>query len=422
MNRKAFRLIIVLAAISIAGVVVIQLFWVRRAFDLREKQFTHNVNIALLNSVTTLCELNGNEISLDPIEQLSTNYFIVNLNNKISPGILESVLRSEFMKREITSDFEYGIFDCASEVMVYGNYISLENKEVIEPIMKFPELNKDAYYFGVYFPNKSADMVGQMWIWVFSSGILVIVVVFFTYTFIVILRQKQLSEIQTDFINNMTHEFKTPISTISISSEVLKNPAIASTPDRLLNYANIIHIEASRLQNQVDRVLQIATLDDGDIQLTKEEVDINLLVSSVVENVELAISESGGAIIFEEKAEDSIILVDKLHITNIIHNLLDNAIKYSGQAPIIHLKTKNTTAGLEITVSDNGTGMTKQQINLVFQKFYRVPTGNVHNIKGFGLGLYYVKLIVEAHQGKIDLQSEPGKGTMFNITLPKLQP
>ena len=420
MNRKAFRLIIVLAAISIAGVVVIQLFWVRRAFDLREKQFTHNVNIALLNSVSTLCELNGNEISLDPIEQLSTNYFIVNLNNKISPGILESVLRSEFMKREITSDFEYGIFDCASEVMVYGNYISLENKEVIEPIMKFPELNKDAYYFGVYFPNKSADMVGQMWIWVFSSGILVIVVVFFTYTFIVILRQKQLSEIQTDFINNMTHEFKTPISTISISSEVLKNPAIASTPDRLLNYANIIHIEASRLQNQVDRVLQIATLDDGDIQLTKEEVDINLLVSSVVENVELAISESGGEIIFEEKAEDSIILVDKLHITNIIHNLLDNAIKYSGQAPIIHLKTKSTAEGLEITVSDNGTGMTKQQVNLVFQKFYRVPTGNVHNIKGFGLGLYYVKLIVEAHQGKIDLQSEPDKGTTFNITLPKL--
>ena len=356
MNRKAFRLIIVLAAISIAGVVVIQLFWVRRAFDLREKQFTHNVNIALLNSVSTLCELNGNEISLDPIEQLSTNYFIVNLNNKISPGILESVLRSEFMKREITSDFEYGIFDCASEVMVYGNYISLENKEVIEPIMKFPELNKDAYYFGVYFPNKSADMVGQMWIWVFSSGILVIVVVFFTYTFIVILRQKQLSEIQTDFINNMTHEFKTPISTISISSEVLKNPAIASTPDRLLNYANIIHIEASRLQNQVDRVLQIATLDDGDIQLTKEEVDINLLVSSVVENVELAISESGGEIIFEEKAEDSIILVDKLHITNIIHNLLDNAIKYSGQAPIIHLKTKNSADGVEIIVSDNGTG------------------------------------------------------------------
>tara|TARA_R110002096_G_scaffold346523_1_gene539998 strand:+ start:451 stop:1713 length:1263 start_codon:yes stop_codon:yes gene_type:complete len=420
MNRKAFRLIIVLAAISIAGVVVIQLFWVRRAFDLREKQFTHNVNIALLNSVSTLCELNGNEISLDPIEQLSTNYFIVNLNNKISPGILESVLRSEFMKREITSDFEYGIFDCASEVMVYGNYISLENKEVIEPIMKFPELNKDAYYFGVYFPNKSADMVGQMWIWVFSSGILVIVVVFFTYTFIVILRQKQLSEIQTDFINNMTHEFKTPISTISISSEVLKNPAIASTPDRLLNYANIIHIEASRLQNQVDRVLQIATLDDGDIQLTKEEVDINLLVSSVVENVELAISESGGEIIFEEKAEDSIILVDKLHITNIIHNLLDNAIKYSGQAPIIHLKTKNSADGVEIIVSDNGTGMTKQQVNLVFQKFYRVPTGNVHNIKGFGLGLYYVKLIVEAHQGKIDLQSEPDKGTTFNITLPKL--
>ncbi|MEQ9285926.1 MAG: HAMP domain-containing sensor histidine kinase [Cyclobacteriaceae bacterium] len=419
MNRRAFRLVIVLAAISIVGVLIVQLFWVGKAFDLRDKQFSHNVNTALLNSVTRLCELNGNEISPDPIEQLSTNYFIVNLNNKISPGILESVLRSEFTKREITNDFEYGIFDCASEVMVYGNYISFENKEVVQPKVKFPELNKDAYYFGVYFPTKSADMAGQMWIWIFSSGILVIVVVFFSYTLFVILRQKQLSEIQTDFINNMTHEFKTPISTISISSEVLKKPNIDQNPERILNYANIIQIEASRLQKQVDRVLQIATLDDADIQLSKENVDVNQLIAAVCENVELTMNDHGGRIVFDHKTDLSEVKLDKLHFTNVIHNLVENAVKYGNNEDLlVTVITKSTPDGLEISISDNGIGMTSDQVKLIFKKFYRVPTGNVHNVKGFGLGLYYVKLIVGAHHGKIEVESTPHKGTVFTITLP----
>lgn len=418
MNRKAFRLVVILATISITGIIAIQIFWIRKAFDLGEKQFTHNVNIALLNSVSTLCELNGNEISPDPIEQLSTNYFIVNLNNRISPDILESVLKSEFVKREISSDFEYGIFDCANEVMVYGNYVSLENADKKVSPVKFPILEKDAYYFGVYFPNKSVDIVGQMRIWIFSSSILVIVVVFFSYTLFVILRQKQLSEIQTDFINNMTHEFKTPISTISLSSEVLKSADIVNKPERLQNYANIIHLEATRLQKQVDRVLQIASLDDGDIQLSKENTDIHSLMVTACENLRLAISNKQGKIIFEERADISHISVDKLHFTNVIYNLLDNALKYSHGEPLITLKTKNTDDGIEITIEDNGKGMSKEQLNLIFEKFYRVPEGNLHNVKGFGLGLYYVRLIIDAHNGSIQVQSEPEKGTVFTITLP----
>jgi len=418
MKRKAFRLVVILATISITGIVAIQIFWIRKAFDLGEKQFTHNVNIALLNSVSTLCELNGNAISPDPIEQLSTNYFIVNLNNRISPDILESVLKSEFVKREIASDFEYGIFDCANEVMVYGNYVSLENNDRKASQVKFPVLAKDAYYFGVLFPNKSEDIVGQMWIWIFSSSILVIVVVFFGYTLFVILRQKQLSEIQADFINNMTHEFRTPISTISLSSEVLKSADILKTPDRLHNYANIINLEATRLQTQVDRVLQIASLDDGDVQLSKEKTDIHSLMVTASENLRLAISKKNGKIIFEELASECEIFVDRLHFTNIIYNLLDNALKYSHDAPLIVLRTKNTDNGIQVTIEDNGQGMTKEQLNLIFMKFYRVPEGNLHNVKGFGLGLYYVRLIVEAHNGSIQVKSEPEKGTTFIITLP----
>ncbi len=419
MNRKAFRIVIVLAAVSIAGILVVQLFWVSRAFDLRHKQFSHNVNIALLNAVTSLCELNGNEIPVDPVEQLATNYFIVNLNNKISPTTLESVLRSEFSKREVVSDFEYGIFDCANEEMVYGDYVALEGKETKVPHVEFPALQKDAYYFGVYFPNKSADIAGQMGIWIFSSGILLVVVVFFSYTLLVIFRQKQLSEVQTDFINNMTHEFKTPISTIAISSNVLRQPAIVEQPDKIRNYAHIIHLEANRLQNQVDRVLQIASIGEREIALNKEPVDINGLIQGVVEQMRLTVEEKGARIGFSEQASDATLEIDRLHFTNIVYNLLDNALKYTQADPVIELKTYSDSQALNIEVIDNGLGMTKEQVAMVFKKFYRVPTGNRHDVKGFGLGLYYVKLIVEAHKGKIAVASTPGKGSVFTITLPR---
>jgi len=420
MNTKTFRLVIVLAAISIVGIIVIQLFWVEKAFDLRNKQFEHNVNIALLNVVSTLCEFNGNEIPPDPIEQLSSNYFIVNLNNKISPAILESVLSAELSKREISDDFEYGVFDCTSEEMVYGNYVNLNNENKENEIIKskFPELSKDAYYFGVYFPNKTTDIAGQLGIWIFSSIILFIVIVFFTYTLFVIFKQKRLSEIQKDFINNMTHEFKTPISTISVSAEVLKDSGIMDKPERLFNYANIIQNEASRLQKQVDRVLQITTIDKDEIKLKKETVDINELIKSVCENIQPNLSAKEGKVLFEEGENKLMMTIDKLHFTNIIYNLLDNAIKYSIEKPLIKVSARMENNGVYIIISDNGQGIERKKLSLIFNKFYRVSTGNVHNVKGFGLGLYYVKQIVEAHLGKVRVDSNLGLGTTFNLTFP----
>lgn len=420
MNTKTFRLVIILAAISIIGVIVIQLFWVGKAFDLRNKQFEHNVNIALLNVASSLCEINGTEVSPNPIEQLSSNYFIVNLNNKISPAILESVLSTELSKREISNDFEYGIFDCANEEMVYGNYVNLNQERNGEEIIKskFPELNKDAYYFGIYFPTKTSDIAGQMGIWIFSSVVLFIVIIFFTYALFVIFRQKRLSEVQKDFINNMTHEFKTPISTIAVSSEVLKNPNITEKPERLFNYANIIQNEASRLQKQVDRVLQITTIDKNKIELKKEPVDINQMIKTVCENIRPGLIAKKGNVIFEDQAKKLTMEVDKLHFTNIIYNLLDNAIKYTNDSPMIKVSTVANEGGIDISISDNGKGIDGKHLKQIFNKFYRVSTGNIHDVKGFGLGLYYVKQIVEAHQGKIMVNSELGKGTTFELHFP----
>lgn len=406
-----------LAAVSIGGILFIQIFWMGKAFDLSNKQFQHNVNLALLNVTSTLCEINQNELLPDPIEQLSSNYFIVNLNNKIAPELLESILKSEFQKREIAEDFEYGVFDCTNREMVYGRYVNLQDNLTSAPTSStFPQLNKDAYYFGVYFPNKTSTLAGEMWIWGFSSLVLVIVVIFFGYTLTAIFRQKKLSEIQKDFINNMTHEFKTPISTITLSSEVLQSPEIASQPERLSQYAQIIKKEATRLQNQVDRVLQMATVEKNKISLTRQMFDLNELIEQSIQSAQLNLTQ-GGQIEFNQQAHPSMISADKVHLTNIIYNLLDNALKYNDNIPHVDISTQSGNNEMVITISDNGKGIDKKDQELIFKKFYRVPTGNVHNVKGFGLGLYYVKMIIEEHGGKISLESSKD-GTTFTINLP----
>lgn len=418
MNRKTFRLVVLLAVVSISGILFIQVFWMGKAFDLSNKQFEHNVNLALLNVTTTLCEINQNEILPDPIEQLSSNYFIVNLNNKIAPGLLETILKSEFQKREITENFEYGVFDCTNKEMVYGRYVNLKENNTSTPTSsQFPQLNKDAYYFGVYFPNKNSTLAGEMWIWGFSSFVLLIVVLFFGYTLSAIFRQKKLSEIQKDFINNMTHEFKTPISTIALSSDVLQSKNISQQPERLSQYAQIIKKEATRLQNQVDRVLQMATVEKNTISLTRQEIDLNELIEQSVQSTKLNLPE-GGKIEFVSKLKNRTIDADKVHLTNIVYNLLDNAVKYNDYIPEVIVSLDEKNDHMVITIQDNGKGIDKKNQDLIFKKFYRIPTGNIHNVKGFGLGLYYVKMIVEAHQGKIFVDST-SNGTKFSIQLPK---
>ena len=264
MKRSVIRLVIILAALSILGITITQLYWLKKAFDLNEDQFNRDVNTALYNVASQLFEINRSTPSkINPIEQLSTNYYVVTINNEIDAGLLEFLLKSELTQRDIHADFEYGIYDCNSDKMVYGNYVSLEEDVLStdEPSL-LPKWKNQQYYFGVYFPNKELQIINRMGIWVFSTAVLFIVILFFTYATFVILKQKRLSEVQKDFINNMTHEFKTPISTISLSSEVLKDPAIIATPERLTSYASIIQSESLRLKNQVDRVLQIASLED----------------------------------------------------------------------------------------------------------------------------------------------------------------
>ena len=419
MKSSTIRLVVILAALSIVGITITQVYWVRRAFDLKEAEFVRTVNTALYNVAQQVFEINHTASpAINPVKQISTNYSVVMVNSEVEPGLLDVLLRNEFERRNIRADFEYGVYDCHNERMVYGDYVPLQTSKGVKSSHKFPQWATQGYYFGVQFPNREGHLTNQMGIWSFSSIVLLLVIVFFAYTLFVILKQRRLSEIQKDFINNMTHEFKTPLATIAVSAEVLKDPAIASQPERLMNYAVIIEKENIRLKQQVERVLQMARLDKEQINLKKERVSIHQLIDDAVRHQALALQERRGVVSLSLDATKEDIEADKLHLMNAINNLLDNAIKYCQDVPEIVVRTVQQAGNIVIEVQDNGIGIGQDSIKRIFQKFYRVPTGNVHDVKGFGLGLSYVKTIVDAHKGRVSVSSEPGKGSIFRITLP----
>lgn len=427
MKSSSIRFIVILATICIVGITITQLYWVRRAFDLKEAEFERTVNAALFTVANQIYKINNTPSpAMNPVKQVSTNYFIVMVNGEVDSNLLEFLLKSEFEKRSIKYDFEYGVYDCSSEKMKYGDYVSLQSasdkgtalQTSKDKAKKLPAWNHYAYYFGVQFPNHEGHLINQMGIWSFSSVVLLVVIVFFGYTLFVIMKQKRLSEIQKDFINNMTHEFKTPISTIAVSTEVLKDPNIINQPERLLNYTSIIEKENTRLKQQVERVLQMARLDREDVGLKKELVDIHQIIEDAIRNTTTALHERQGTIECELKATRHVFEADKLHLTNVLYNLIDNAIKYCKTSPHIVIRTSDSQKNLLLEVEDNGIGISAEHQKRVFQKFFRVPTGNVHDVKGFGIGLNYVKSIIEAHKGNIKLESDLGKGCIFKIAIP----
>jgi len=418
-KRETLRYVLILAIFSLAGIISIQIYWFSKAFDEREKQFNQTVSIALRNVSDQMLEYNNLPIpQVNPVEQLSSNYYVVMFNNVMDAELLETLLINEFTKRDLDLDFEYGIYDCMNEEMVYGNYVDIDEKNSRRSDRKseLPVWEDNDYYFGVLFPTKDNTLLGQMGIWIFSSMVLLVVILFFAYALYIIFKQRKLSETQKQFINNMTHEFRTPISTILLSSDVLKDPDIVSNPGRLGNYARIIKEESNRLLHQVENILQSTIIEEKKAILEVESCDAHQLIKEVVENFNLLGNQQ--LVKLHLNAKKPTIRADKIHFSNAIKNLVDNAIKYSTAVPEVTVNTKNHHDELIIEISDKGIGINKEYHKKVFQKFYRVPTGNLHDIKGFGIGLHYVKNIVEMHQGHIQLSSKPGEGSTFTIKIP----
>lgn len=421
MSRNALRWIIALGVFSIVGIIITQIYWISRAYNLKEEYFDSQAFAALNVASEKLLPAGMIPQIVDPVRSISSNYYVVEVDHLVDPVALEYVLKTQFKSHNLLTDFEYGVYDCGSHVMDYGRYVFYEDTSFIarEHNGTLPEYDPDVNYFGVYFPLKEKYLFRQMGFWVFSSIILLLVTVFLGYAIFVLMKQRRLSEIRRDFINNMTHEFKTPISTIALSTEVLLKPETISDPDRVRKFAGIIRKENVRMQQQVEKVLQAATLEKDDLRVTREPLDLHELVQDAITTLRAALAERDGNITLAMEATSPVINADKVHLSNIIYNLLDNAIKYCKVKPDILVSTRNARQGIVLTVKDNGIGISKEAQRHVFTKFYRVPTGNVHDVKGFGLGLSYVKLMVEAHGGSIRLQSRPGVGSTFEIYLPQ---
>ncbi len=399
--------------------------------SLNLKQFSEQAHIALRNVLEEISTQKADSSDLyGAVKQIRTNYFTVDINEELHPYYLENLLKRAFYEQNIHQDFQYGIYDCFTDSIVFGNLIKFTKDSLYSPVSDtLPGITsaalawkKDSHYFTVFFPHVTAMTIdndeNSLSPWLYLSLIVLFVLVFFGYAINVILRQKRLSEVKTDFINNMTHELKTPISTIGLSSEMLMRNDFSEDPERLKRYAGIIYKENKRLQNQVERVLNVAKLEREKLVLNKEKINIHELLEEVKENLDLNQQEEGTQISLALKADKAVINADPVHITNVVYNLMDNAAKYSDKTPIILVSTSNENGNFILQVEDNGIGIKKEDIKMIFDKFYRVPTGNLHNVKGYGLGLYYVKLIVDEHGGKISVKSTPGKGTTFTIQLP----
>lgn len=420
MSNKIIIRVVILGAIAMIAVISVQTYWVLQTLDIKSNEFNQSVRIALRKATEKLAEISQFELpSQDLIKQVSSNIYVVNTEASIDANLLEHFLRTELEARSLNEDFEYAIYDCSSREMVYGDYCSYENDppKLKDKATNFPKQEELTYYFGVTFPNRSNHLMGEMGFSIFFSAISLLTILFFIYALAVILRQRRLSQMQKDFINNMTHEFKTPISTIKISSNVFLQNENIQKDQRLHKYANIINEQNERLNNQVEKVLQIARIEGESFELKKEELDVNNILQDIIQSVEIKVNQLGGKINSKLGGTQSKITADKLHLTNIIHNLIDNAIKYCKATPEITVETKDIDGNLELSIADNGIGIDKEFQSKIFQKFYRVPTGNVHNVKGFGLGLFYVKNICKAHGWKINIESEKGEKTKVLIKM-----
>jgi len=409
---------ILIGLIAIIGILVAQLLWTKEAFSIEEKKFSQRAHVALLEVAKKLYQGTNQELpGKNPVRKISNDYYIVNIDNDFEPEILEFYLVSEFKKMNITTDFEYAMYNCQSDEMVYGNYISLSEKKQTKHSVHFPKHKNLVYYFAIRFPNETSYLFSSLRFWFVLSIALIVILLVYVYSIFTLLQQKKYSDLQRDFINNMTHEFKTPLSSILIASNYLikQNPILQD--EKLEKYTHIIIDQSNKLNQHIEKILSVAKSDNAPLVLDKKTLNVLPILEAVIENSTLKHPETQ----IEIKTDLATVTIEaeEFHFTNLVYNLLDNAIKYSENKPEICIAIAKVGKYLQFDFIDNGIGIDSKNIPFVFDKFYRIPSQKSNEVTGFGLGLYYAKKVCDLHHWKINIKCNPKKGCTFSLLIPQ---
>ncbi|MEI6574920.1 MAG: HAMP domain-containing sensor histidine kinase [Bacteroidota bacterium] len=426
MFKKSVVYILLITSLALTGMVITQLFWVRDAVQQKSEVFDHRARISLERVVDNLLFMRQEKRSgmTDSNMQrcgMSCRIDHGNIKAVISSRSLDSLIRLEFPDLVPGKDYYYGVY-CRKDhrfiMGLAGNYQDrLFSSSLTASLTCL--FRSETYNLGIYFPNQQAVVLRNMWLWLVVSLILIVAMVFgFSFSVYSLMRQKKVSEMKADFLNSMTHEFKTPIATISIASEMLQNQTVLGSPEKSFRYAEIIQTENERLKKQVEQVLQMAVIDKGEFTLRKKFFEVHKTLEGLIRSFQLIVKQRKGIIKSDFKATQSGIVADKEHFTNVFSNLIDNAEKYSHCAPHITVSTHDAPGGVLITVEDKGVGIKQENQKEIFKQLYRVNTGPMKNVGGFGLGLFYAKTVVDAHGGSITLESTPKQGSKFSIFFP----
>jgi len=466
-------------SIALAGLIAVQVYWLRSTINLKERHYEQGIEDALiavserLERVEKMQDLRSHEagrklllrldtlrsgasplrlnagttgmlkggafgnsssasiaeeeeyeaLVADMVRGILATELMRNIEDRLDPALLDSLLSEELAVHNLKGTVQWGVFDEERvPVFVPRPPIPGEDELAASPFrtrLFRHDLAGDPYYLHLNLSDRSSTVLRGVWpMLAITALFLLVILVAFAYTVRTILEQKRIGDIRNDLVNNLTHELKTPISTISLACEALADPSIPRTEQQVQRFTGMIRDENKRLGSLVENVLQSAVLEDGQMRIKRVELDLHALVQDVVRSSGMQVSRRNGRIELELGAEIHHVFGDRIHLTNLIYNLIDNAVKYTEQEPRIRIATQSNDEGVTLSVSDNGIGIAASEHRKIFDRLYRVPTGNLHNAKGFGLGLSYVQVVVERHSGRIRVESQPGKGSTFHIFIP----
>ncbi|RLD46669.1 MAG: hypothetical protein DRI86_02550 [Bacteroidetes bacterium] len=463
MNTRRIISISIAMGVVMIGLLVMQMLWVHNALTIKETSFSHDVQRAFTNVMHKVVELEGvanknrllrmmgtpilpkgpnpiikkSKLTKKFIDKGDTIVFemrypsefsiITILDNPIfdNPEYtykkIDTIIYHELRNNNIYTQYKFNVFNQKNGTFMYQDP-KVKTDKYLKRAYAFPFISNNVeqnIFLMVYFPKEKSYLLKEMGLMLFLSIVIILSVIYlFTYSITTIIRQSKLSALKNDFINNMTHEFKTPISTISLACQALSDDDIEKSQELYDAYISIIKDENDRLGAMAEKILQTAIIDKGELILKNEWLNIHDVIHELIKSNEIKIHQKGGELFLNLEAHHNIVNADKVHITNLIYNLIDNALKYTEAKPKIKISTKNDGDCLLISIEDNGIGISKTNQKKIFDKLFRVPTGNVHNVKGFGLGLSYVKAVVEKHKGSIRVESQINKGTTFFVHLP----